>query len=248
MPSLLFISDLHLSASNPDTLHLFLKFLQMDASKAEALYILGDLFDSWVGDDVDSDFTNRVRQGLKALASQTRVHFQPGNRDFLIGTLFAEQTDIRLLEDETVIEINGQRILLMHGDLLCTDDKDYQQARKTLRSPAFIDDFLAKPVPERTALAAQYRKQSGEAIALKAADIMDVNQQAVLSTMRKHHARLLIHGHTHRPHDHVFEANGQQYQRLVLADWSDKSSEVLQIDYSDDNPGLGVSRYQMWSP
>ena len=131
----------------------------------------------------------------------------------------------------------------MHGDLLCTDDADYQQARKTLRSPAFIDDFLSKPIQERLTLAAQYRKLSGEAIALKASDIMDVNQQAVLSVMHKHHAHHLIHGHTHRPNDHVFEVDGQQYQRSVLSDWSNTSAEILRIDYSNDKPGMHISRY-----
>jgi UDP-2,3-diacylglucosamine hydrolase len=211
---------------------------------ADALYILGDLFDSWVGDDDNSELAGQVREGLKALSAQTKIYFQPGNRDFLIGGLFAHQTGIRMMEAETVIEINKQRILLMHGDLLCTDDVDYQQARITLRSKEFISDFLTKSLKERARLAAQYRKLSGEATAAKASDIMDVNQQTVLSFMRRHKAHYLIHGHTHRPGEHSFELDGQPCQRLVLAAWQDKAAQIMRLDYSADKPGMLISRYE----
>ncbi len=244
MSQLLFISDLHLSPAHPGTLQLFLKFLKSDARQANALYILGDLFDSWVGDDEDSELASQVRQGLTALSKQTQIYFQPGNRDFLLGQKFAGQTGIRIMEEETVIEINGRRILLIHGDLLCTDDLDYQQARKTLRSEEFIRDFLARPLQERALLAAQYRKLSGEATSVKALDIMDVNQQTVLSFMRRHQANYLIHGHTHRPGDHSLEWDGHPCQRLVLAAWSEKSAQVMQLAYSADKPGMVISRYE----
>ena len=244
MPRLIFISDLHLSPSHPDSLQKFLHFLRSEARTAEALYILGDLFDSWVGDDDDSEMARRVRGGLADLSKRILVFFQPGNRDFLIGELFASQTGTRLLEDETVIEINGKRILLMHGDLLCTDDLDYQQARKTLRSPEFISDFLSRPLPEREQLAAHYRKLSGEATAVKAADIMDVNQQTVQSFMTRHHADWLIHGHTHRPADHDFALSGKNRRRLVLAAWAPESAQFIQLDYSVGKPGIVTSRYE----
>jgi len=244
MPRLLFISDLHLSPVHPGALQLFLNFLTSDATEADALYILGDLFDSWIGDDIDSELANQVRQGLKALSSHTRIYFQPGNRDFLLGELFTEQTGVQIIDEETIIEINDQRMLLMHGDLLCTDDVDYQQARNTLRSQEFIGDFLSKSLQERNRLAAHYRKISGETTAAKAAGIMDVNQQTVLSFMDKHHARYLIHGHTHRPAEHDFQLGDQPCQRQVLASWADDSAEILQLDYSDDKPGMLISRYE----
>lgn len=229
---------------HPGALQLFLSFLKSDAEEADGLYILGDLFDSWIGDDVDSELAHQVRKGLKALSAHTQIFFQPGNRDFLIGELFAEQSGIQILDEETVIEINDQRVLLMHGDLLCTDDADYQQARKALRNAAFISDFLGKSLEERTTLAAHYRKLSGEATAVKAADIMDVNQQAVLAYMGRHRARYLIHGHTHRPAVHNFKQGDQPCQRQVLASWSDDWAEILQLDYSADKPGILISRYE----
>lgn len=244
MPQLLFISDLHLSPSNQGCLQLFLQLLESDARQADALYILGDLFDSWIGDDEESELASQVREGLKTLSKQTQIYFQPGNRDFLLGELFAEQTGIRILKEEVVIEVNNQRILLMHGDLLCTDDLEYQQARKTFRNEEIIRDFLARPLQERAQLAAQYRKLSGEATAVKAQDIMDANQQAVASFMHRHQADYLIHGHTHRPCDHSFELNGQPCQRSVLAAWSDKSAPIMRLDYSADKPGIRISRYE----
>lgn len=244
MSKLIFISDLHLSPSHPGTLQKFLLFLNSEANTAEALYILGDLFDGWIGDDDNSDLANQVREGLAGLSSRTQVYFQPGNRDFLLGTLFASQTGIRLLEDEHVIEIDGKRILLMHGDLLCTDDLDYQRARKTLRNPGVINDLLSKPLVEREQLAAHYRKLSGEATAVKTADIMDVNQHAVQSFMAKHKADWLIHGHTHRPADHDFMLDGKNCRRLVLAAWTDESAQYIQLDYSADKPGMVTSRYE----
>ncbi len=227
MPRLLFISDLHLSSSNQGTLKLFLEFLKSDALEADALYILGDLFDSWIGDDDTSEVANLVRAGLKTLSNQTRVCFQRGNRDFLVGELFAKQTGIQIVEDETVVELDGQRILLMHGDLLCTHDLDYQQARKTLHSQDFISDFLSKSLAERARLAAYYRQLSGEAITEKATDVTDVNQQTVRSFMLKHRADYLIHGHTHRPGQHRIELNNATIWRIVLSDWYGSYAQPL---------------------
>lgn len=225
-----FISDLHLSPERPGTNRLFHNFLQNRARGASALYILGDLFDSWVGDDDSSELADQVRQALQELTPHTETFIQHGNRDFLIGEQFLADTGARLLEEETMIDLAGTPTLLMHGDLLCTDDVDYQQARSLLRSPAFIQDFLAKTLEERSIIVAEYRRRSGEAISMKAEDIMDVNQDAVAATMLRHGAKRLIHGHTHRPGTHEFQLDGQNAERIVLAEWHENRGEALVID------------------
>ena len=230
MPQSLFISDLHLSPDRPGTLELFLHFLGERARQASALYILGDLFDSWIGDDDHSEMADRVRQALRDLSAHTPVHLQHGNRDFLIGQAFLADTGADLMEEETLVSLEGIPTLLMHGDLLCTDDLDYQQARQMLRSPAFIEDFLAKSLAERSAIVAEYRRMSGEAISMKAEDIMDVNPRTVADFMRKHGATHLIHGHTHRPGLHEFSLDGQPARRIVLAEWHEDRGEVLRVD------------------
>jgi UDP-2,3-diacylglucosamine hydrolase len=228
MSEYLFIADLHLSAKRQETLALFLRFLQERAPRADALYILGDLFDAWIGDDDESELANRVRAGLKALtAGGTPVYIQHGNRDFLIGDAFCAATGATLLDETEVVDLDGHPTLLMHGDLLCTDDTDYQQARLMLRSPAFIQDFLSRPLAERAALAAEYRRKSGEATSLKAEDIMDVNPQTVADYLRHHEVDRLIHGHTHRPGDHVHQVGGRPASRWVLAEWHPDQAEVL---------------------
>lgn len=228
MSEQLFIADLHLSAERPDTLALFLRFLTERAPRAQRLYVLGDLFDAWIGDDDDSDMARRVRAGLKALTeSGTAVYIQHGNRDFLIGDAFLAATGARLLEETVVVDLAGHPTLLMHGDLLCTDDVDYQQARHMLRDPAFIADFLSRPLAERAALAAQYREKSGEATSLKAQDIMDVNEATVVGYLRRHQATRLIHGHTHRPGVHALQVDGQAAERWVLSEWHAQHGEAL---------------------
>ena len=228
MSEQLFIADLHLSAERPDTLALFLRFLRERAPRADALYILGDLFEAWIGDDDDSTLAVQVRAGLKALSdSGTQVYIQHGNRDFLIGEAFLAASGAQLLDEATVVDLDGQPTLLMHGDLLCSDDVEYQQARLMLRSPAFIQDFLSRPLAERAALAAEYRKRSGEATSLKAEDIMDVNDGTVVDTLHQHGVTRLIHGHTHRPAEHQHSVNGQDAQRWVLAEWHPDHAEAL---------------------
>lgn len=239
MSQMLFISDLHLSADRPATLALFLSFLAREARDAAALYILGDLFDSWIGDDDDSELAEQVRRGLRQLRGHTPVYFQHGNRDFLIGDQFCEQTGVELLPETAVLDISGQPTLLMHGDLLCTDDSEYQKARGLLRNPAFIADFLAKTLAERSAVATDLRKRSGEATSMKAADIMDVNQQAVEQYLRKHEASRLIHGHTHRPGTHQFDLDGKPAERQVLAEWHEDQGMALIAD-----PGLHRETYK----
>jgi UDP-2,3-diacylglucosamine hydrolase len=220
MADTLFISDLHLSAHRPATVTLFLKFLEQVASGAEALYILGDLFDAWLGDDDPTPPIPQIQSALRNLATQgTALFLMHGNRDFLIGEKFCQDTGCTLLPDPTVIDLAGTPTLLMHGDLLCTDDLTYQAARRQLRNETFISDFLSKPLAERSALAAEYRRQSGEAMALLTDEIMDVNAAAVAARMRQHGVQQLIHGLTHRPAVHEFTLDGEPARRLVLAEW-----------------------------
>lgn len=232
----LFISDLHLTGERPDITRLFLGFLANDARRADALYILGDLFEYWIGDDVlagevaaQEDY-RAIVAALKALtASGVPVFVMHGNRDFLLGEDFARATGCRLLPDPTVIELHGRKTLLMHGDLLCSDDIEYQQVRLRVRDPRFIQGFLARPVPEREALVRDYRAQSKAVTSQKKPEIMDVNADTVLATMQAHRVQRLIHGHTHRPAVHALTADGQARERIVLGDWYEQGS-VLRCD------------------
>jgi len=228
MPKTLFIADLHLSPDRPAITRLFFQFLEEQAGQSSTLYILGDLFDAWVGDDNPLPAIKEIFAALKAATdSGLSIKVMHGNRDFLIGTQFGTETGCQLIDDPTLITLNGKPTLLTHGDLLCSDDKEYLQARGLLRSPQFIDDFLSKTIPERIALAAEYRKRSGEVISQKAADIMDVNQQTVEETLKEHQALQLIHGHTHRPSEHQFTLDGKVAVRHVLQNWTDSGGGYL---------------------
>ena len=230
MSEILFISDLHLTPERPETLQLFLRFLQQRAQKAEQLYILGDLFDAWIGDDNEQPPIPMIQAAMAELATNgTDLFIMQGNRDFLLGERFAEKAEATLLPDPSVVNLFGTPTLLMHGDALCTDDQAYMQFRTQIRNPTLIDDFLSRSIPERLKMAAELRKQSGEINSVKASDIMDVNQQAVESSMLKHRANLLIHGHTHRPGDHQFQLNGQPARRLVLSDWRSSGGELIRV-------------------
>jgi UDP-2,3-diacylglucosamine hydrolase len=222
----LFISDLHLDGSRPEITGLFLKFLEEEARKASSLYILGDFFEVWIGDD-DGDLHHaQVMAGLKALTTAgVPMYLMHGNRDFLIGKRFAERTGVRLLTDPKVVDLGGSPTLLMHGDTLCTDDLQYQRARRLLRNPLVQGIYLALPLSLRRRIAAFARAKSKSDTAAKAAYIMDVNQQAVESVMVQHGVRRLIHGHTHRPGVHRFKsADGKPMERIVLGDWYEQSS------------------------
>lgn len=228
MAESLFISDLHLSRETPATVALFLSFLGTRAPQADALYILGDLFDTWVGDDDDTPPIPEIISALHTLTSRgTPVFLQHGNRDFLLGKEFVATTGCQLLPEVYVTNLEGTPTLLMHGDLLCTDDLDYQRARAWLRSDEFLQDFLTRPVAERLAIAANYRQQSGEATSLKAEEIMDVNQATVEQFMTDQGALRLIHGHTHRPGTHEFQLNGATAQRIVLSEWHERKASVV---------------------
>ncbi|MGQ9659329.1 MAG: UDP-2,3-diacylglucosamine diphosphatase [Thermochromatium sp.] len=224
----LFISDLHLRSDQPATLDCFLRFLAGRARAARWLYILGDLFDVWIGDDDDAPLNRVVQSALRALTdSGTECAMLHGNRDFLLGRAFLRATGCRQLPDPCLIQIDGEPTLLMHGDRLCTDDLDYQRFRRRVRHPLVKRLFLWTSLARRRAIAADYRRRSVLANSAKTATIMDVNQQAVIATFRRYGATRLIHGHTHRPADHVHEVDGRAAQRLVLAEWRDGVGEAL---------------------
>jgi len=228
--TILFISDLHLCKDRPEISKLFLEFLQYPAKQADALYILGDLFEVWIGDDAIGPEEQRIITAIRAVANHgTRVSFMHGNRDFLIGDGFADMSGSTLLFDPTVIELNGEVTLLMHGDTLCTDDIEYQQFRTQVRDPDFQAQFLSLPITKRLETADHYRSESRKRSKLKPVEIMDVNQDAVINTMKHYHVNRLIHGHTHRPAIHDIKIDGQEAQRIVLGDWYHQGS-VLTVD------------------
>ncbi|GMR16066.1 MAG: UDP-2,3-diacylglucosamine diphosphatase [Gammaproteobacteria bacterium] len=230
--STLFISDLHLSGERESTTKLFNNFLEQRASKADALYILGDLFEVWLGDDFIQPGYQQSIAKMKQLADDgVPLFFMHGNRDFLMTEQFSELSGATLIEDPSIIDLYGSPTLLMHGDTLCTDDIEYQKFRKMVRDPHFTADFLAKSIEERLAVAAKYREASKTETASKAMDIMDVNQRAVESTMLEHNVCQLIHGHTHRPAIHDFSIDNKEMKRIVLGDWYDHGS-VLVCDES----------------
>ncbi|MFA7553286.1 MAG: UDP-2,3-diacylglucosamine diphosphatase [Spongiibacteraceae bacterium] len=216
----LFISDLHLDPSRPAVIQAFLTFIENQASKADALYILGDFFEAWIGDDDVNELNTTVISHLRQLTSAgTPVYLMHGNRDFLIGERFAEQSGCQLICDPTLIDLYGQKVLLMHGDSLCIDDIDYMAFRQQCRSPQWQAGMLAYSLEQRRALATQLREQSHQANSNKADDIMDVNQDEVIRVLQQHDTQILIHGHTHRPKIHDLMANKLPAKRIVLGDW-----------------------------
>ena len=227
----LLISDLHLTEERPAANERFIALLEDKARHAEALYILGDFFEYWIGDDDLGEPFNAVIAGLlKDLTRRgVRVYFMHGNRDFLIGEGFCAATGAALLEDPTVAEIGGVKTLLVHGDTLCTDDVEYQAWRRKARDPAFQAQFLAKPLAERRQAVFQMREKSRQVVQEKTAEIMDVNEEAVRRAMREHGVRRLIHGHTHRPGRHALEVDGERCERWVLPDWYGRGG-YLQVE------------------
>ncbi|MBI5938585.1 MAG: UDP-2,3-diacylglucosamine diphosphatase [Betaproteobacteria bacterium] len=217
----LFIADLHLSPALPRANILFKQFLRDVATRAEALYILGDLFEAWVGDDdLDLPFHLKIAQALAELQRHgVRLHIMHGNRDFLLGERFLRAAGAMPLSDPRLIDLHGQPTLLAHGDALCTDDLKYQAFRQQVRDPAWQAAFLAKPLAERRLMAQALREQSEQEKSGKAMAIMDVNADAVAEALRAHGYPRLIHGHTHRPARHVHEVDGHACERWVLPDW-----------------------------
>lgn len=232
----LFISDLHLEAERPDIGEQFLAFLAGPARVADTLYILGDLFEAWIGDDDPSPYYGDMKKALHELTSAgIPVFFMHGNRDFMIGEQFAAETGITLLDDPCTIEIHGEKVLLSHGDLLCTDDVEYQQVRTMTRNPDWKAMMMAKSVEERSAFARQARQQSlahGDAMN---EEIADVNQDAVANIISEYGVDILLHGHTHRPAVHPFHVDDRPVHRIVLGDWYEQGSMV---EWDEDGPRL----------
>ena len=227
--TVLLISDLHLDAARPQITALFERFLHNQGRQATALYILGDLFEAWVGDDDDGELPTRVAAALADLrAAGVTVYFMAGNRDFLLGDAYARRAGLTLLADGAVHTLAGTPTLLMHGDTLCTDDEAYQTFRRQVRDPAWQRDFLARPLTARKAFAAQARAASRSHQQDAREAILDVNPDAVVHALRTAGVRRLIHGHTHRPAIHDITLDGAPAQRIVLGDWYEQGS-VLRV-------------------
>jgi UDP-2,3-diacylglucosamine hydrolase len=221
----LIVSDVHLDASAPEATEQFLKFLRAEAAGAEALYILGDLFEVWVGDDDAEPDNERVCAALRALtASGVACFVLHGNRDFLLGSGFCERSGCQLLSDPVIAEFGAEAVLLTHGDALCIDDHPYQELRSIVRAADWQRRFLALPRPQREALAHEVRAGSRRHTARTVPYIMDVNAGAVTTAFRATRVRRMIHGHTHRPGVHDLEVDGQAAQRIVLGAWYEQGS------------------------
>lgn len=218
----LFISDLHLHEERPQITRAFFHFLHTQAIHAEALYILGDFFDAWIGDDDDAQLPQEVATELFALKQKgVAIYFMHGNRDFLLGSTYASKAGMTLIPDGIIIDLYGTPTVLMHGDSLCTDDTEYQQFRAMVRSPQWQQQILAQPLAVRRALAAQMREKSQSMNSLKAEDIMDVSPAEVVAQMEAAGVSRMIHGHTHRPARHQLIINNKPAERIVLGDWHD---------------------------
>jgi len=224
----LFISDLHLHPSRPAIIACFLAFLAQQKGRADALYILGDLFESWIGDDHPEPVYQTVKLALKSCTrAGTPVYLMHGNRDFMLGKRFAAETGCTLLPDPTRIDLYGTPTLLMHGDSLCTDDIEYQQVRKRVRDPAWQQQARELPIDRRLAIAAQARTLSAQSKQGKHDYIMDVNQDEVRRVIEENQVTLLIHGHTHRPGSHTLNAGKHEVTRIVLGDWYNAGSVLV---------------------
>ena len=226
-----FIADLHLSADEPETVERFLHFLGGEAGQHRALYILGDLFEVWLGDTLPAPGSGPILEALRTLTRRgTSIYLQHGNRDFLLGPGFEKESGGRLIPDPWLIELDGTRILLMHGDQLCTDDISYQRFRKLIRNPLVRWLLLHLPRSTRVGIGERLRQRSNYDKANKQSEIMDVTQSEVERVMRENRAEVLIHGHTHRPAIHPLMVGGKSAQRIVVGDWESENNVVIYRD------------------
>ena len=232
----LFISDLHLDPKRPDIQLCFDQFIDSclsQASEIQALYILGDLFEVWMGDDISIPlYQHSISQLTRLTEHGIKTYIMHGNRDFLMGQEFEQASGCTIIPDLYHLSINEQSILLSHGDIFCTDDSEYMQFRNMVREPHWQQQFLHKSAEERVRIARDMREQSQQHGQEKAADIMDVNQQTVEQIMSEHHISTLIHGHTHRPAIHEFKLHGQTMQRIVLPDWN-PGAKVFELEVNN---------------
>jgi len=224
-PVTYFIADLHLAQNRPDITACFLRFLKTDAIKAQSLYILGDLFEAWIGDDDDSAYLTTIAKALTTLSGfGTNIYYIHGNRDFLLGQRFAKKSAMTLLPEVDLIDLYGKETVIMHGDTLCTRDIAYQKFRKKSRSWWWQTMIKSLPLFVRKKIAANYRKKSAAATSMKPQDIMDVTPTEVVTCLENFQSQLLIHGHTHRPAIHDVMANGLKAKRIVLGDWYEQGA------------------------
>ncbi len=225
-----FISDLHLQESHPAMTQGFFHFLE-NLKDAEALYILGDFFEVWIGDDYETPFIKSVKDALAALSARgVKLYLLHGNRDFALGELFCAQTGAEILPDPCVVKVQDTQVLLMHGDSLCTADLAYMKMRPMLRNPMMIKQLLSQSIENRLAMAARMRGESQKGNAMKAAEIMDVTPEEVDKVLSEKAVAVMIHGHTHRPFDHHWQHEGQARRRLVLGDWSDTQGWMIRAE------------------
>ncbi len=223
----LFVSDLHLEADRPDIGNQFLAFLEGEANSADVLYILGDLFEVWVGDDDPNAHYAVIKQALRGLVDRgVPTYFMHGNRDFMIGDSFARETGVNILSDPYPVDFYGDKVLLSHGDALCIDDVQYQNARRISRDPEWQAMMLAKPLEERLTMAQQIRAESTARGETLDQSITDVNQDEVLKVIREHGVDVLLHGHTHRPAVHAIDLGDRSATRIVLGAWHEQGSVV----------------------
>ncbi|MBB1520876.1 UDP-2,3-diacylglucosamine diphosphatase [Aquipseudomonas guryensis] len=227
---ILLISDLHLEEQRPDLSRAFVHFLEGRARAAEALYILGDFFEVWIGDDGMTPFQHQIARALRQLSdSGTQIFLMHGNRDFLIGKAFCREAGCTLLQDPSLVHFNGEPVLLMHGDSLCTQDVGYMKLRRLLRNPLSLFILRNLPLATRHKLARKLRNESRAQTRMKASQIIDVTPNEVPRIMTEYDVRTLIHGHTHRPAVHELQVAGHAARRIVLGDW-DKQGWALQVD------------------
>ena len=222
-----FISDLHLERIESPITNIFTAFLD-DLNQNDSLYILGDLFESWIGDDNVSELSQYISDRLLMLSERDiSVALMHGNRDFLIGEDFCKASSIKLINDPRIIEIDAKKVMLTHGDELCTDDSEYQAFRSVVRNPLWQKDFLNFPISKREKIAGEAKDASKDSKENKAMEIMDVNKDAVLKAFNDHDIEIMIHGHTHRPNIHKVSNEGKNLTRYVLGDWSKNSAIIL---------------------
>tara|TARA_B100001250_G_scaffold309428_1_gene271314 strand:+ start:2553 stop:3281 length:729 start_codon:yes stop_codon:yes gene_type:complete len=222
-----FISDLHLERIESSITNIFTEFLD-DLNQNDSLYILGDLFESWIGDDNVSELSQYISDRLLSLSERNiSVAIMHGNRDFLIGKDFCKASSIKLINDPRIIEIDTKKVMLTHGDQLCTDDKEYQAFRSVVRNPLWQKDFLNFPISKREKIAGEAKDASKDSKENKAMEIMDVNTDAVLKAFNDHPVEIMIHGHTHRPNIHKISNEDRKLTRYVLGDWSKNSAIIL---------------------
>jgi UDP-2,3-diacylglucosamine hydrolase len=222
-----FISDLHLERIESSITNIFTEFLD-DINENDSLYILGDLFESWIGDDNVSELSQYISDRLLSLSERNiSVAIMHGNRDFLIGEDFCKASSIELINDPRIIEIDTKKVMLTHGDELCTDDKEYQAFRSVVRNPLWQKDFLNFPISKREKIAGEAKDASKDSKENKAMEIMDVNTDAVLKAFNDHPVEIMIHGHTHRPNIHKISNEERKLTRYVLGDWSKNSAIIL---------------------